>query len=576
VTSADDGFLAPSLVGSLGGHRPSSRTVVAAAVGIVVVGLCLVPMVRLAVAALAPSGVLDPAALIARLSRPATLRAAFATVDTASWGALLSLLIGGPLAVVTTLTDLPGRRAVAFFAVLPLMIAPQVTALAWAHLLGPSSTLLALFGLAPPVGTANPMLGRGGIILLYGVQHTPIVFLTLRAGLAAVPGELVEAARACGTTPLRALLRVVLPLIRPHLVGAFLLAFVSGVGNFGIPALLGLPVGYLTLTTLVYQKVSSFGPGVLPEVAALSLAIAIVAFAGTAVGAAAMTRHRVRLRSGTPIRFVLGAARLPVLAAVGTLSTALLFVPAASLVATALVPTFGVPLTWSTATAANFTEVLFHQAATGRAFVNSFLLSAGAAAFVAAVAIPLGWTVDRAPRPLAETARAIVDLPYAVPGITVAIACILSFLRPLPIVGSLYGTIWIIFVAYAMRFLALAARPVATAIERIPRDLEEAAAACGARPLRRLATIVTPLVGPAATAGGLLAFMSAFNELTVSALLWSSGHETIGVVLFSLEEAGLGTQAAAVAVASLAVVLVVLTVLDRLGRRLPAGILPWR
>ncbi|MEN2598755.1 hypothetical protein, partial [Acinetobacter baumannii] len=77
-------------------------------------------------------------------------------------------------------------------------------------------------------------------------------------------------------------------------------------------------------------------------------------------------------------------------------------------------------------------------------------------------------------------------------------------------------------------------------------------------------------------AGALLVFMSAFNELTVSALLWSSGHETLGVVLFSLEEAGLGTHAAAIAVTTILIVVVLLAVLDRLGKKLPPGVLPWR
>lgn len=157
-----------------------------------------------------------------------------------------------------------------------------------------------------------------------------------------------------------------------------------------------------------------------------------------------------------------------------------------------------------------------------------------------------------------------------------AIACILLFLRPLPLIGSLYGTAWIILVAYLMRFFALAMKPVTTAIGQLSRDLNEAAAVSGAGPLRRLMTITGPLTAPAAVAGALLVFMSAFNELTVSALLWSSGHETLGVVLFSLEEAGLGTHAAAIAVTTILIVVVLLAVLDRLGKKLPPGVLPWR
>ena len=124
--------------------------------------------------------------------------------------------------------------------------------------------------------------------------------------------------------------------------------------------------------------------------------------------------------------------------------------------------------------------------------------------------------------------------------------------------------------------MALAVKPVDAALGQMPPDLLEAAAASGAGVMRRLATITLPLAAPAAAAGALLVFMSAFNELTVSALLWSSRNETIGVILFSLEESGLSPQAAAVAVVTLAVVIVLLIALDQFGRRLPAGVLPWR
>ena len=170
----------------------------------------------------------------------------------------------------------------------------------------------------------------------------------------------------------------------------------------------------------------------------------------------------------------------------------------------------------------------------------------------------------------------MIELPYALPGIVLAIACILLFLRPLPFIGSLYATPWIILAAYLMRFFALAMKPVTAAVGQMSRDLDEAAAVSGAYPLRRMMTIIAPLAAPAAVAGALLVFMSAFNELTVSALLWSSGNETLGVVLFSLEEAGLGTQAAAIAVTTIVIVVGLLLLLDRLGRRLPAGVLPWR
>ncbi|MDR3374967.1 MAG: iron ABC transporter permease [Ancalomicrobiaceae bacterium] len=560
----------------LSGPMLTGRTAITVAVAAIVVAVSVVPMLRLAILALAPAGVLDLSAFADRLLRATTLRAAIHSLDTSFFGAVLALCIGGPFAAATSLTDLPGKRAIGFLVVLPLMIAPQVTALAWAHLFAPSSPLLALLHLAPPPGTPNPMLGRGGIILLFGVQHAPIVFLTVRAGLASVPRDLVEAARVSGAAPLRAFVDMVLPLVRPHVVAGFALAFVSGIGNFGIPALLGMPVDYLTMTTLIYQKIASFGPTALPDAAALSAAIALVALAGSAAGALALPSPAPKVVGDQRVEFALGWARLPAGSLAAVVVALTVVMPALALVATSLVPAFGVPLRLDTVTFDNFVEILFRQATTGRAFVNSFLLSAGTAIVAATIAVPLGWVAERAPHRVGQGLRALVDLPYAVPGIVVSIACILLFLKPLPLVGSLYGTIWILAAAYLMRFLALAAKPVATAIAAIPHELEDAAADIGAGPVRRLVSVVAPLAVASAAAGALLVFMSAFNELTVSALLWSSGHETVGVILLNLEEAGLGTEAAAVAVVSLIVVIGLLAIVDRLGRRLPAGVLPWR
>jgi iron(III) transport system permease protein len=211
-----------------------------------------------------------------------------------------------------------------------------------------------------------------------------------------------------------------------------------------------------------------------------------------------------------------------------------------------------------------------------RAFRNSTLLSATAAVILALGAVPLAIGMERFGARSRRLLQGALELPYAVPGIVLAIACILLFLRPLPLIGSLYATAWIILAAYLMRFATFAAKPVATAVRQIPRELDEAAAASGAGALKRMWTITAPLAAPAAIAGALLVFMGAFNELTVSALLWSGGNETLGVVLFSLEEAGLATHAAAIAVTTIVAVILILALLDRFSTRLPAGVLPWR
>lgn len=575
-----------SLAHSLFAQRPApglrrakilAGRVIPALLAILTVALLAgLPLSRLMVTALVGEAGFDLAPFIARLMRSATQKAIYNTLDTSLFGALLAVAIGAPFAFLVALTDMPLRRVQGFLLLLPLMIAPQVTALAYMQLLGPSSALLGLLGLAPAPGTANPLLGRGGIILLYGVQHAPIVFITLRAGLTALPRDYVEAARAAGAGPWRVLLTIIVPLLRPYFIAALALAFVSGVGNFGIPALLGMPANYFTLATLIYQQLAGNGPGVLPQVAMLSLVIAAIAIAGIALQSLGQSRTGFVIARGLPARLALKAWRWPAALAGLAVIGAILLLPLIALISTSLVPAYGVRLDLSTITFDNYAEVLLRQASTIRAFVNSFYLSGLAALILSFCAVPLALGLHRLSSRARSSLHAVVDLPYALPGIVLAIACILLFLRPLPLIGSLYNTPWIILAAYLMRFAALALRPVDAALEQIPPQMTEAAAAAGAGHWRRLLTITLPLAAPAAAAGTLLVFMSAFNELTVSALLWSNRNETLGVILFSLDEAGLSAQASAIAVVTVAVVVGLLLVLNRLGSRLPAGVLPWR
>jgi iron(III) transport system permease protein len=253
-----------------------------------------------------------------------------------------------------------------------------------------------------------------------------------------------------------------------------------------------------------------------------------------------------------------------------------LVLPMLSLFSAALVPSYGMPLTLSTITLDNFVEVLARQEVTIRAFLNSLLYAGGAACLLACCAIPMAYGLVRLMGPMKIAATALLEISYVLPGIVLAIACILLFLKPLPLIGvSLYATPWIIVFAYLARFLPVVLKPALAGMAQIDMAQEEAAALDGARIMRRLMDVILPSLLPAAVAGGLMAFLLAFSELTVSALLWSAGTETIGVVLYNLEEAGLASQASAVAIVIVAVVTLAMLALDALGRYLPAGTLPW-
>lgn len=546
---------------------------------VVVAVLSVLPLVRLLFEGIAPGGTLSTDALRRVLSSTTTWTATGHSLATSVGGTVLAVFIGGSVALVVSLTDFRHRNAYIFSFVMPLLLAPQVVALAWLQLFGPSSALLKVLGAAPPLGSGNPLYSAGGIILVLGIQYSPLVFLTLRAGLRTLPKELIEAGLAGGASPLKVVRTIVLPLMTPPILAGVALCFVSCLGNFGIPALLGIPGNYLVLPTLIYQRLAGLGPGALSDVAVLSLLIGFIALIGIVTQDTLLSGRDFRITTTSVVTspFELRRWRLPVEIALWTLSFLVLVLPLIALVLTSLVPAVGVPLSAGTATLDNYRFVLFEHAGAKRAFVNSFSLSAIAAIVIVMLAIPLAYFLVWRRSRLLRMINLVTEMPYAMPGVVLAISAILLFLKPVPLVGvTLYNTIWIILFCYLARFLVLGLRPVISGYHQLDRTLEEAAQIAGARLLRRLRTVILPLVAPAAAAGAILVFLTAFNELTVSALLWSSGSETLGVVFFSFQQGGDSTYAAALGVLTVfvSVALMLSTLLT--STRLPAGVLPWR
>ena len=282
-----------------------------ALVTLLVITLSVIPLGRLLLEGIAPGGQFGLGVLDEVLSANSTWRAVERSIVTALGGTAISLLLGVPLAILVALTDIRCKSILVFAFMVPLMIPPQITALSWVQLFGPSSALLKMLGLAPPLGSPHPLYSAEGIMLLLGVQHAPLVFLALRAGLRTLPREMVEAARGVGATPARVLRDIVLPIMTPPLVAGGALAFVSALGNFGIPAMLGIPIGYATLPVLIYQRLSGFGPDIISEVAVLSIIIGLLALVGIAAQRWLLSRGDYRTIGGASrtLELPLGRAR---------------------------------------------------------------------------------------------------------------------------------------------------------------------------------------------------------------------------------------------------------------------------
>lgn len=557
----------------------SAETVVLTLTAVYVFALALVPLGRLLAESLSPGA--DGAflgTLAEQWKNASTRRALWHTLEASLMSIVVSLVIGAGLALVLSLTDVRARSAANFTLMLPLLVPPQITALAWIELFASSSPLLAVLGLAAEPGTTNPLYSREGIALVMGIEHAPLVFLAVRAGLWAIPGDLVESARLAGAAPMRVLTAILLPLLAPALLAGATLAFVSSIANFGTPAVLGIPGRYPMMTTLIYQRLQGFGPRVLGQTAALSLILALLAITGLAFRAWLARRSAVKIDLGAKRLepFVLGRWRGAASFGVWVTLIVIAVLPLAALVTASFSKAVGVALDFVTVTLDHYRLVLANDAV-HRAFFNSFVLASITAIASAAISVPIAYLAVVRRNRTGRLLDLVADLPYAVPGTVLSIGIILVLLRPLPILGtSLYGTFAILLFAYLARFLALALRPVMAATETFDHSLDEAGQMVGAGVIRRMRSILLPVILPASAAGMLLIFMAAFNELTVSALLWSSGNETVGVSVFMFHYEGNSPAADALASLSLLVTLGLALIVSILGRYLPEGAVPWR
>ncbi len=556
---------------------PGSEKWVLILLALMIAFLSAAPLVRLVWAAIAPQGVLDPGRLTDILATGKVLRATINTLWIAFSSTFLAVLFGTLAALLVVLTDMRLKRAWVFAFILPLMIPPQVTALAWVQAFAPSSIILDALGLALPAGTRHPLYSARGIILLLGLHNASLVFLTVRAGLRHLPADLVEVARSTGASPLRVLLTVILPLARPAIFAGAALCFVASAGNFGIQAMLGIPGRVPTLITLVYQQLNMSGPSALSDMAVLSLLIALITVAGLIVSSYLGGKRDVRVNGTSKLmKIQLGRWRFPLEISVWLWMAATLLLPLSALLTSSLTAGFGQALNAKTVTLVNYTNALLDYPAIRHAFITSLGLTLLTAIILTLASLFLAYYLSWQRSLLVKALQLATELAYALPGIVIGVAAILFFLKPLPLIQvSIYGTVWIILAAYLSNYLALVLRPTLAGFAQIERSLDEAAQIFGAGFLRRMRDIIMPIAAPSAMAGAILVFLTALNEIQVSILLVTSDTQTLGPMIIFLEEGGSSTLAAAVGCLMIAVVLAFMLLASLFSRRLPEGVLPW-
>jgi iron(III) transport system permease protein len=440
------------------------------------------------------------------------------TVLVAVIATLLALAFGFVMGWILSRTNVPGRSVFEPLMALPYYVTPLMGALAWSLIGAPSGGFAnqvwrALGGDGHVIDINTPW----GIAWVMALFEGAVAFVMIGAVMKSMDPAMEEASQVLGAGRIRTMVKITLPLVIPGVLGAAIFVFAEMLGSFSAALVLGLPNRFYVVTTAMYQLVSQYPPR-FPTAAAMGMSLFGVMFA--------MVYLYRRIVSAGSYVTITGKAFRPRVMDVGRLRWFLLFVCVSYLGIAVVLPilTLAYASFQRLATAfprlGNFTLANYATAlsldAVRSALWNSLLLGLGTATIGVVLMGFLSWMIYRSRLPGAGAIEYILMFPQAVPRLVFAFGMLWAWLIvPIPI----YGTLWLLLIAYLTVFLPLGLRTISGVILQIDRSLEESAQVCGASWGYRIRTITIPLLRPGLVAAWLLLFVASVRELGASILL---------------------------------------------------------
>lgn len=504
---------------------------------------CIVyPTVRILYLAVtdAATGNFDLSILLETLTAYATWESTFNTLGLGLIATAIGVILAVPMAWICSRTNVPFSGLIKGLVFLTFMNPPILVGLAYITIFGPGNGILAWIPEGLGLGS---IYSWWGLVLVTVCSAFPIVFMLLLTALETLDADLENAAAAHGASRLSTAARVTLPLVRPALASGCLLSFVLSLNSFGVQALIAIPADIPLLTTDIYSLFSY--PVQFTAAANLAL-ILVVGSILVSVGVNAYifktTFPTIAGKGFKPDRLhvslatkILGSTyNLAVLAVT-------LVVPMVIMVATSFLPTSR-EFSLSGLTTDAYLS-LAELGSTTRSLANSALLGAVAALAMVLIATSISY-FQRQRMWLSTPARIVAEIPFVIPGIVLAVGMIAAYSRP-PFL--LYGTYFILLLAYVGKFLPIALRFTQNAFGQVGHELEESAYAHGGNRWQTLKIVLFPLVRKGVLSAAIISFVFAFNELSASILLISSGKEVTSTVLLTYAEEGLVREMSAFA-----------------------------
>jgi iron(III) transport system permease protein len=503
----------------------------------------------------------------AALGDAALRKALWNTAVLSVWVGLASIAVGAPLAWLTARTDVPGKGAIRGLVMASFVTPPFLGAFAWVMLAGPNAGLLNKLW-RQVTGVEDPLVNifsMPGLVFVVTIYTFPYVYIMIANTLALVASDLEEAAAILGAGRLTVALTVTLPMVMPALVSGFILAVLQALALFGSPAILALPAGFHTLTTQIWSFFH------FPPKTELAAAVSIPLLLATALLLLLQKKLLGRRgyaavggKGGQRRTIPLGRWRYPALLVCLAVMACSIFLPYGILAKAAFARAWAQPLGWDNITLANFSFTFFEYGATRAAILNTLELGLLTASIGAVMVALLSYIANRRLVVGHQVVGFLALAPVVIPGVVLAVALFIAYTRP-PLV--LYGTLWILFIAYLTKEMPVGYAQSDATFKGIPSDLEDAGRILGAGRLRILRDVTAPLARSGIIAAWCFIFIGVIRELSASIILFTPATRVMSVVIFDLKEEGQFGAIAVLGLVMLALTFATVTLVQRvLGR----------
>ncbi len=492
------------------------------------------------------------------------------SVQFAGGTAVLALVIGTALAWMTERTNTPLKPLFYALSIIPLIIPGILFVVSWIMLASPKIGLINLFlqGLFGTDAVYVDIYSMTGMIWVDGLHYAPIAFLLMTAAFRSMDPSLEESAMMSGASMFKIFWNITLKLAWPAVAASFLILFVRSIESFEVPALLGLPVGIQVFTSSIYDAIHSY-PSNIGLAAAYAISLLVITMGGiymqSRMAGQGGKYSTVTGKGFRPRTIDLGRWKYLTLAMFIVYALFVVILPFLVLLWSSLQKFYSVPSAEALknvslqayATVLNYPSV-------GTAVWNSVILSIGSATMVMFLTAIVCWIVLRTKIPGRWILDNVASVPLVLPGLVMGLAIMVCYLT---IGGGIYGTLWIMFIAYVTRFMPYGMRYNTTSMVQLHKELEESAAMSGASWFTSFRRIVLPLLKPGLLAGWIYIVIVSVRELSSSILLYSPGTEVISIVIWEMWQNGQYVELSAFGVMLIVTLFTFVMVAQWIGKR---------